>query len=130
MLPELRRARMESRLLSMLSEAEELGPDALCLHCRFAGRIVELRIHPPGEAGNGTTPRAPRTACERDIVALLSRATRPMTGVEIRVELEAQEHLWGESTIGQALAGLVNDGVLRNSRKLGGYFVPGPDYPP
>lgn len=131
--PDLDLARTEARLLKFIS-AIELPRDRLTVETEFAGRPVSLVVFAVGEgwpaappiASTSTAIRKPRSDCERDILALL--ATRPpgegLTRAKIIEALADADRLWGDSTIANALASMTADGLLENSRKRGGYFVP------
>lgn len=127
---ELLLARLEARVLSLLSEMD-LPPERLHIETTFAGRRLCVQLRPAGELPPPPPPepRGPRTDCERDIFATLAEAGCPMTGALIRAKMETLDRLWGESTIGQALANMTSDGVLKNERKLGGYFIPTTNLP-
>lgn len=75
-----------------------------------------------------SAPPAPEGACEEDVLAcvysLVACHGRRVTTKEILAELEFTEHIWGRSTVLNALATLVHKGLLMNPRDKKGYGVP------
>ncbi len=118
---DLMKANLEARILQVLSEFD-LPQDGVRIGTTFGGRSVLMQISASAAARD---PGEGRTECERDCLAVLRAASGPLTRAKIREALEASGRIWGESTVATALADLVSDGVLENSRKRGGYYLPG-----
>ena len=71
-------------------------------------------------------PDTPLTPCEEDIIRVLTEADRKLTKKEIAQAFEAEQTLWADSTISNALAEMVNRGILENRRDRKGYGLAKP----
>lgn len=119
---ELFKSRLETRILQLLVEFEDDGeiPESfLRIETVFRRRSVILHI-----ATGEEQLKEGRTECQRDCLAILKQTGQPMTRLQIAKKLEEKGILWGESTIATTLATLHHEGVLENSRKKGGYYLP------
>lgn len=121
MTPDIFRASFEIVFLKSISKLESIPPEAIRIQTEYQGRLITIQINgkdAPEPQKRGQTP------CQRDCYALLEKSVKPMTRIEIIKALDDAGCIWGESTVATALADMVNDGILENSRKRGGYFVP------
>lgn len=120
--PDVIRLSLENRILQDLIALGELIPDdGIRVQTVFKGRVVTVQVSPvPGSP----TPLSDRTECERDCFEAVRSAGRGITRTDVKSALEKAGKIWGDSTIAYALADLVSDGLLENSRKRGGYYIP------
>lgn len=114
---------IETALLRLFADC----PSALTIGHTYTveagGRVLRLSIEPIS-----TGPPGPDGECEEncyDAVRLLVNlhGTR-VTTKEVIAELESVGHIWGRSTVVNALASLVHKGLLVNPRDKKGYGLP------
>lgn len=114
---------IETALLRLFADC----PAALSIGHSYAveagGRILKLCIEPIVEA-----PPCPEGQCEEDVLdavcLLVNEHNRRVTTKEVFAELDNANHLWGRSTVVNALASLVHKGLLVNPRDKRGYGPP------
>lgn len=89
------------------------------------GKVLRISVDAPVDA-----PPAPQTECEQETLdavrVLFNLYGRRVTAKEVMAELENVGHIWGRSTILNALATLVHRGLLVNKHDKRGYGVPIP----
>ena len=68
----------------------------------------------PARPGND-----PARGCAHDIVRVLQEVGHPLTTLGILEELVRRKLVWGDSTLRHVLAGLVDEGIVKERRDIG-----------
>lgn len=115
--------RIEIALLRLYAECSGALIVGQTHSTEVGGIVLRLSIEPPENK-----PPRPEGTCEEDVydaVAVLSAAMdRRVTSKEVMAEMDSTNHLWGRSTVLNALAALVHKGLLINPHDKKGYGVP------
>jgi hypothetical protein len=106
--------------------AERVYPEAPLAKVllRFKDGVeVRMPVHgEPARAGPAPLPPGPKA----DILAAVEAAGHRLTTAEILKALDQAQHVWGESTVKNNLAELVDEGLLNNRQDVRpkGYGLP------
>ena len=102
-----------------------LPKESIDLEIDFEGRKITLRVEAetPDPAPVPLPPLKLKPS-QKDCLRVLRESNRPMKRTEILIGLAEMGRPYGNATIATSLADLVVEGILKKSKKLGGYYLP------
>jgi hypothetical protein len=113
-----------AELAGVRAELARLRAEVVAL----ASLLHAAQSRPPASApGPGVDDLTP---CARDLLAILSTATRRLTGDMLLREMDRRGQIYGARTAQRALADLVRRGIIEAHRRAPrGYCLPGKPMP-